>query len=122
MLLPLPLAGPYDYLVPADMSVSVGDFVSVPLGKREVKGVVWGNSSYKVLDKKIKKINALLDIPPMAEDLRKLVDWAASYTLSQPGAVLRMSMSVPSALEPLKNRTGYLPALDSSKKKRGGVY
>ena len=117
MLLPLPLAGPYDYLVPADMSVSVGDFVSVPLGKREVKGVVWGNSSYKVLDKKIKKINALLDIPPMAEDLRKLVDWAASYTLSQPGAVLRMSMSVPSALEPLKNRTGYLPALDSSKKK-----
>ena len=52
VLLPLPLAGPYDYLVPADMSVSVGDFVSVPLGKRDVKGVVWGNSSYEVSEKK----------------------------------------------------------------------
>ncbi len=117
MLLPLPLAGPYDYLVPADMSVSIGDFVSVPLGKRDVKGVVWGDSSFKVNDKKIKKINALLDIPPMVEHLRKLVDWAASYTLSPPGAVLKMSMSVPSALETPKNRTGYLPALNSSTKK-----
>lgn len=117
MLLPLPLAGPYDYLVPADMSVSAGDFVSVPLGKRDVKGVVWGNSSYKLSEKKIKKINALLDIPPVTEDLRRLVDWTASYTLSPPGAVLRMSMSVPSALEPLKNRTGYMPTLNCSKEK-----
>ena len=117
MLLPLPLAGPYDYLVPANMSVSAGDFVSVPLGKRDVKGVVWGNSNYKLSEKKIKKINALLDIPPVTEDLRSLVDWTASYTLSPPGAVLRMSMSVPSALEPLKSRTGYLPALNNSKEK-----
>ncbi len=109
MLLPLPLAGAYDYRVPSDLSVAIGDFVSVPLGKRDLKGVVWGVGSHEVDDKKLKNINGLLDIPPMAEDLRKLIDWTASYTLSPPGAVLRMSMSVPSALEPPKTRTAYLP-------------
>ncbi len=109
VLLPLPLAGAYDYRVPSDLSVAVGDFVSVPLGKRDLKGVVWGVGSHEVDDKKLKNINGLLDIPPMAEDLRKLIDWTASYTLSPPGAVLRMSMSVPSALEPPKTRTAYLP-------------
>ena len=81
----------------------------MPLGKRDLKGVVWGVGSHEVDDKKLKNINGLLDIPPMAEDLRKLIDWTASYTLSPPGAVLRMSMSVPSALEPPKTRTAYLP-------------
>jgi len=109
VLLPLPLAGAYDYRVPSDLSVAIGDFVSVPLGKRDLKGVVWGVGSHEVDDKKLKNINGLLDIPPMAEDLRKLIDWTASYTLSPPGAVLRMSMSVPSALEPPKTRTAYLP-------------
>ncbi|NKB21273.1 MAG: primosomal protein N' [Alphaproteobacteria bacterium] len=113
VLLPLPLAGAYDYLVPPDLSVSLGDFVSVPLGKRDLKGVVWGNGSNEVDDKKLKNINGLLDIPPMSEDLRKLVDWTASYTLNPPGAVLRMSMSVPSALEPPKTRIGYLPGVSA---------
>jgi primosomal protein N' (replication factor Y) len=109
VLLPLPLAGAYDYRVPPDLSVSVGSFVSVPLGKRDLKGVVWGGGSNQVDDKKLKNINGLLDIPPISEDLRKLIDWTASYTLSPPGAVLRMSMSVPSALEPPKTRIAYLP-------------
>ena len=109
VLLPLPLAGAYDYFVPSDLSVSLGDFVSVPLGKRDLKGVVWGAGSNEVDAKKLKNINGLLDIPPISEDLRKLVDWTASYTMTRPGAVLRMSMSVPSALDPPKTRTAYLP-------------
>ncbi len=109
VLLPLPLAGAYDYFVPSDLSVASGDFVSVPLGKRDLKGVVWGTGSNEVDARKLKNINGLLDIPPISEDLRKLVDWTASYTMNPPGAVLRMSMSVPSALDPPKTRTGYLP-------------
>tara|TARA_Y100001936_G_scaffold254175_1_gene326422 strand:- start:19670 stop:21814 length:2145 start_codon:yes stop_codon:yes gene_type:complete len=96
--------------VPTDLSVSVGDFVSVPLGKRDVKGVVWGPGTNEVAAEKLKNINGLLDVPPMSRDLRKLVDWTSSYTLSPLGAVLRMSMSVPAALDPPKTRTGYLPA------------
>jgi len=116
VLLPLPLAGPYDYFVPPGMSISAGDFVSVPLGKRDINGVVWGDSRDEVDSNKIRKINGLLDVPRMSEDLRMLIDWTASYTLSAPGAVLRMSMSVPSALEPPKTRTGFLTAGDIYKK------
>ena len=116
VLLPLPLAGPYEYFVPKEMSVSAGDFVSVPLGKRDMNGVVWGDSRDQVDSNKIKKINGLLDIPRMSEDLRMLIDWTASYTLSAPGAVLRMSMSVPSALETPRTRVGFLSAVDINKK------
>ena len=41
VLLPYPL-GPYDYSVPSEMELSVGDYVVVPLGPREILGVVWG--------------------------------------------------------------------------------
>ena len=110
VLLPLPLAGPYDYFVPPNLAVSAGDFVSIPLGRREIKGVVWGNSKGELERKKLRNINGLLDIPRMSNDLRLLIEWTASYTLSPLGAVLRMSMSVPSALEPPRRRTGFLPA------------
>ena len=36
----------------------------------------------------------------MTESLRRFVDWVAAYTLAPPGAVLRMAMSAPAALEP----------------------
>ena len=39
VMLPLPFDGPLDYLVPDDMALAVGDFVSVPLGSRKVNGV-----------------------------------------------------------------------------------
>ncbi len=38
--LPLPRAGPFDYLVPEGMEVGVGHRVRVPLGKRQLWGVV----------------------------------------------------------------------------------
>ena len=42
VLIPLALPGPYDYAVPANMTLAAGDFVEVPLGPRRVNGVVWG--------------------------------------------------------------------------------
>ena len=42
VLIPLALPGPYDYGVPDAMTLGEGDVVRVPLGPREVFGVVWG--------------------------------------------------------------------------------
>ncbi|MBT6962277.1 MAG: primosomal protein N', partial [Rhodospirillaceae bacterium] len=42
VLLPLPVEGAYDYRVPEDVSLAVGDLVEVPLGRRFDIGVVWG--------------------------------------------------------------------------------
>ncbi|MGH6982393.1 MAG: primosomal protein N', partial [Stellaceae bacterium] len=107
VLLPLPLAGAYDYAVPHGMNVAPGDFVSVPLGARRLAGVVWGQATDEVDAKKVKPIAATLAAAPMSDELRQLIDWVASYTLSPPGAVLRMAMSVPDALDAARHLTGY---------------
>src|ERR1700722_17378353 len=107
VLLPLPLAGAYDYRVPHELNVSAGDFVAVPLGKRQLAGVVWGAALGDVADAKLKAIEEPLAAPPLPDELRRFVDWVANYTLSPAGAVLRMAMSVPDALAPLRALTGY---------------
>ena len=52
VLLPLPLAGAYDYRVEDKMVLADGDFVAVPLGSREVIGVVWGDATGEVEEAK----------------------------------------------------------------------
>jgi primosomal protein N' (replication factor Y) len=105
--LPLPLAGAYDYRADPGLGLRAGDFVRVPLGRRTMIGVVWGDapadavvSEGGVPDAKLKDVAARVPVPPLSADMRRFVDWVAAYTLSPPGAVLRMAMSVPEALEP----------------------
>jgi primosomal protein N' (replication factor Y) len=102
VLIPLALPGPYDYAVPPDMTVATGAIVRVPLGPREVYGVVWGAALGDAAAHKIKPINAICDVPPLAEELRQFVDWVANYVMSPPGAVLRQVMRVPAAFAPPK--------------------
>jgi primosomal protein N' (replication factor Y) len=108
VLLPLPLAGPYDYRVGSDMALQPGDFVEVPLGGRAILGVVWGVGTGDVPEAKTKTVRAHLEnVPPLPEPTRKLIDWVAGYTLSAQGAVLRMAMSVSSVFEPDSMRQAY---------------
>ena len=113
VLLPLPLEGVYDYRVPDGMTVELGDFVTVPLGTRRVEGVVWGPGEGGVDEEKLKDIISVLDAPPLSEELRGLIEWTASYTLSRLGSVLRMAMSVPGALDSPKAETAYVRVTDS---------
>lgn len=111
VLLPLPLAGAYDYMAPAGAEICAGDFVRVPLGRRETVGVVWddaGPTAASGVDAaRLRPVGERLDCPPMSRELRRLIDWLAEYTLSPPGAVLRMAMSVPEALTPPAPAVGY---------------
>ncbi|MBT5646720.1 MAG: primosomal protein N' [Rhodospirillaceae bacterium] len=124
VLLPLPLIAPYDYLVPSNLSVEPGSYVEVPLGARQATGVVWGPARGGVNPEKLREISAVLDLPPMPDNLRQFVDWVAAYTLARLGTVLRMTMSVPKALSPLKPVTAYriAPSVDpKSESLPGGV-
>jgi len=120
VLLPLPLAGAYDYLAPNSDSggdaltspIEPGDFVDVPLGTRMARGVLWGPASGEVEAKRLKAIKGALPVPPLPEVSRRFVDWVATYTMSPPGAVLRMVMSVPEALDPPPTVTVYALADD----------
>lgn len=99
VMLPLPLGGAYDYAVGFE-PLHPGDFVEVPLGNRLVTGVVWGAGDGKVEMAKLRPVARRLAASPLPEVTRRFVDWVAAYTLAPPGAVLKMAMSVPSALEP----------------------
>ena len=109
--LPLPLAEAYDYRVPAeDGPLRAGDFVRVPLGPRKAVGVVWGPGTGEVAAAKLKDVIQRLDAPPMTPEAMEFVDWVAGYTLHSAGAVLRMALSVPDALDPPKSLTAYRAA------------
>ena len=100
VLLPLPLAGVYDYLVPEETAVAPGEIVEAPLGKRVLAGVVWGPGEGAVDEAKLKTLNGRFHAPPLPEEERRFIDWVADYTLAPPGAVLRMALSTPGALQP----------------------
>ena len=100
VLLPLPLDGAYDYALPNGRDLPCGSFVKAPLGRREVVGVVWGPAGGGLAPARLKAILSVIETPPLGKPLRDFIDWVAAYTLSPPGAVLRMAMSAPKALEP----------------------
>ena len=108
VLLPLPLADAYDYRAPASGAPPPGSFVTVPLGGRQATGVVWdGPPDPSLPESRLREVIAVLDAPPMTAALRRFVDWVAAYTLSPPGAVLRMAMSAPAALAPPAPQAGW---------------
>jgi len=109
VLLPLPLEGAYDYRLPPELAAGPGSFVEVPLGGRVSLGVVWDDQENPepIADSRLREVIAVKPAPAMHANLRRLVDWVAAYTLSPPGAVLRMAMSSPSALEEPAAATGW---------------
>jgi primosomal protein N' (replication factor Y) len=117
VLLPLPLAGAFDYIAGAGRPLHPGDFVRVPLGRRQLVGVVWdppedgasegdagerGAGATGAKTYALKTVTGLIEAPPLLDLQRRFIRWVAAYTVTPPGAVLRMVMSVPDALEPPK--------------------
>ncbi len=110
VLVPVPLGEVYDYRLPEGCVARPGSFVSVPFGRRQMIGVVWDEQPSErpsPEESSLKEVTTELDCPAMPSGLRRLVDWVAGYTLSPRGAVLRMAMSVPKALEPPAPRIAY---------------
>lgn len=106
--------GPYSYRVPEGLTVARGAIVAVPLGPRLVLGVVWGPPKDSIAHNRLRDIAHIYDVPPLSEELLRLVDWVARYTLAAPGQVLRGVLRSPEALDPPKpvlayRRTGHEP-------------
>jgi primosomal protein N' (replication factor Y) len=105
VLLPLPLAEALDYLAPEDaLAPDAGSFVQVPLGARSLVGVVWDGAGEELPAERLKPIHDILSAPRLRPELRRFVERVAAYTMTPPGSVLRMTMSVPEALQPPRMR------------------
>ncbi|HSZ10574.1 MAG TPA: hypothetical protein VK759_00265, partial [Rhizomicrobium sp.] len=107
VLLPLPLAGAYDYRLPDSTDLPRGSLVIAPLGSREALGVVWGEAEGVVADEKLKEVTPLEGAPRLPEKLCDFIDWVARYTLRPPGMALALALRAPSAFEPEIPRIAY---------------
>ena len=113
VLVPMPAERPYTYAVPAGMEVVPGSIVRVPLGPREVAGIVWDGDADAVDPSKLQADLARSSTARRStRDMRRFVDWIAAYTLSPPGMVARMLLRAPAAFdpEPLDRRACSAPA------------
>ena len=116
VLVPYPVDKAYDYIVPEDEALGEGDYVTVPLGGREVPAVVWGDAAGDVNPAKLKSVVLKHKMKPMPGVMRKFIDWVAEYTMTPKGFVLKMALSVPGALNPPKPQKGYRSAGETKAK------
>lgn len=109
VLTPYPVDKAYDYALPAGLDAPVGAYVVVPLGVREVVGVVWGAGEGKTDPAKVKFVLSVRDdLPPLSADHRKFIDWVASYNLMPRGMALKLTLSVAGVFTLEKGTVGYV--------------
>ena len=71
-------------------------------GPRQLTGVVWEPERLptgEVGDNRLRPLLGAYDLPPLAEPLRRLIEWTADYYLAPIAAVLRMTLASASALD-----------------------
>jgi len=78
VLVPVAVDSPYSYRIPADLALSPGDLVAVPLGSRRVIGSVWPSQKAAPERTKLKPVSAKLDFPPLPPELLRLIDWVGT--------------------------------------------
>ncbi|CAG1001605.1 MAG: primosomal protein N' [Rhizobiaceae bacterium] len=100
VLVPMPAERPYSYAVPEGETAVPGAIVRVPLGPREVAGIVWDGEAETLDPRRLRPISQVFDCPPIDWPTRRFVDWVAAYTLSPPGMVARMLLRAPEAFDP----------------------
>ncbi|MCK0127887.1 primosomal protein N' [Erythrobacter sp. F6033] len=93
--------GSLDYSVPDGVHVEPGSVVIAPLGPRKVTGIVWDEGRLPGADFDLSKLRPILevvDVPPLAEPLRRLIEWTADYYCAALASVARMVLSSGGAL------------------------
>jgi primosomal protein N' (replication factor Y) len=114
VLLPLPLPEAFDYAVPEDMILAVGDQVAAPLGSRRVRGVVTALSEKHGVNRPLKPLHARLDDAALPTNTLAFVSWAAHYACEPAGEGLALALrglrAPPPSPERLVVATGQAPA------------
>ena len=88
-----------DYRAPAG-GCAEGAVVSVPLGPRQVLGVVWGPGEGNYDLSRIRPVTRVLDAAPMRPEMREFLIRAGEYTLTPLSAMLRLATRAPGLSDP----------------------
>ena len=86
--LAMPFNEGFDYSIPDDIDVDIGNFVAVPLGNQKKIGVIWGFDEPGTKIEKIKPIIAKLNIPKLSNEIMQFIDWVSRYLVVYRGSIL----------------------------------
>ena len=106
--------GVLDYLLDDENTPRIGQIVIAPLGNRSVPGVIVGLSDEDPMDKRLKPLDAVSDLPVLSADMLDTLRWVAGWTMAPVGAVLKMVLPIKDALLPPKGQMAWRPAPDLS--------
>jgi len=102
--------GPLDYRVPEGMHVEPGQVVVAPLGPRQIIGIVWEADRLpadEVPESKLRPLLAMLPVPPLTVELRRLLEWTADYYCAPLASIARMVLASGGALRGPATTTEY---------------
>jgi primosomal protein N' (replication factor Y) len=88
VLLPLPFESPFTY--EAEAALTPGTLVRVPLGSRQMVGVVWDTKPDAAV--RTRKVAEILEFPKFPAVLMEFIEWVAGYTLARKGDVLALAL------------------------------
>lgn len=115
VLIPKRLDSAFTY--ESDGPLSQGAFVQVPLGKILKLGVVWDEAPSLPAPKiKLKRVEEVLDLPPLPGATIAFLRWVASYTMTPLGLVLKMALWSDEALSYKEDTTYHWEALKTPDK------
>jgi primosomal protein N' (replication factor Y) len=107
VLLPVAVDIAYSYRAPPGLRLAPGDCVEVPLANRKAFGVVWRLDPPGPAPADLKTVISRYDRPPLSDNLRKLVEWVARWTLAPRGMALRLATRAVEEAAPEVPRIGY---------------
>jgi primosomal protein N' (replication factor Y) (superfamily II helicase) len=107
-----PLDRVLDYKAP-DGGCWMGAYVMVPLGPRQVIGVVWGPGRGDWDPAKIRAVAKVLDVAPMRGEMRDFLIRAGDYTLTPLSAMLRLATRAPGLADPPSMRKLFRLGMDA---------
>ena len=75
-----PFNEPFDYIIEdKNISFSIGQIVLVPFGKRKTVGIIIGDGTKTVPDKKLKTVLQVYDLEPIPKSLIELMWYACLF-------------------------------------------
>lgn len=108
VVLPVHIGEGFDYLVPEGMEVSLGSLVTVPFGKKEIIGVVWGAGTQNVSREKLRKIIVVHDaITPFSSSFIQFINYTANYYLAPRNQTIKLALNVPEAITHYPQQTKF---------------
>jgi len=104
ILLPNIFNHPFTY--ESDLNLEIGEYVSVPFGKKKLTGVVWDKLEDDKQKKfKLKKVLKKLQVKPLKKTTINFLNWFSEYNIIPKGMALKMVLLSNNAIEnnPKKN-------------------